>query len=135
MAVVKLQYSLLCEHDEKDSFLDIIHGFKPGIRISFYVINKWIWDEEEEQELKIPEAGYYQITSIIEDNRLLVSSSSEKFRLKLAHTHHNKFKDIEFKKGSDYRLRVNLFKGNGQELEGAGIEYPLYVRKNININT
>ena len=127
MSVIKLQYSLLCKLDEKNSFINIIHGFEPGKNKNFYVINKWLWDETGEDHKSIPEEGYHQITSIIRGDTVLANTKSERFRLKLAHTHHNYFQNIEFRQGLDYRIKVELFY-EGKKYQGASIDYPLFIR-------
>ncbi len=127
MAEIKLQYSLLCEIDEKSSFINIIHGFAPGQTSDFYVVNKWVWDEKG-GEKPIPEDGYYQVTSILEEDNILVSSKSGPFRIKMAHTHHNHFQDIEFKSCYAYRVRVELFDSRHRNYTGGSLIYPLYTK-------
>ncbi len=123
MAVIKLQYSLLYEPADNYLIQRIIHGFKPGKIEEFCITNKWVWDEEGNEI----EDGFYQVTEIMREDQVLACSSSNLFQVKLSHTHHNHFKEVEFEKG-DYRIRVALYNKLGQMIKSGSLDYPLFVR-------
>lgn len=122
MARVKLQYSIIYQQDARQGLLNFIHGFPPG-KTSFYVSNKWIWDDHNYLE-----DGFYQETSILKNGQPIAVSRSEFFNVKLSHTHHNYFEGIVFTKEADYRIRVTLFNKQGEMVKEASLEYPLFIR-------
>ena len=129
MAEVKLQYSVISENCDKHIFRNIIHGFTPGVAPLFYVINKWIWDrgEQNPSESSSFTDGFYQITEIKKDTRVIARAESDIFSVKLSHTHYNRFKQIGFDPGGEYRIRVRLYDKKGIMVNGGSIEYPIFV--------
>ncbi|AZO93461.1 hypothetical protein [Halocella sp. SP3-1] len=119
---LKLQYSLICQKDERSGFKNIIHGFTAGMAPNFYVVNKWVWDTNDELT-----DGFFQVTELIRDGEIVSSSQSDLFMIKLAHTHHNLFAGISFTKEGNYRIRVNLFDQQGSLIEEGSLEYPLFI--------
>lgn len=122
MASVKLQYSIICQRDEKDKIIKIIPGFRPG-KASFFVTNKWVWDTGD-----IEEDGFFQLTEILKNGEVIAVSRSEYFNVKMAHTHHNYFENISFGRDGEYRVRVNLFNKEGEGVKEASLEYPIFVK-------
>ncbi len=123
MARVKLQYSIICQRDEGAGFKDIIHGFRAGAAQNFYIANKWVWDDGDKCE-----DGFFQLTEIIKKDEVIAFSRSDTFMIKLAHTHHNRFKGISFDKQGDYRIRVRLFDRESRQIEDGSLEYPVFIR-------
>ena len=118
---VKLQYSIICKRDEKNNFIDLIHGFSPG-NSSFFITNKWIWDDNNCED------GFYQETEVLKNGETIALSKSNIFNVRLSHSHHNLFKDIPFQDSNDYRIRVGLFNKEDEKIEEASLDYPLYVK-------
>lgn len=123
MICVKLQYSVICQEVQKSGLENILHGFKIGPSKEFYVVNKWIWDDLEQAN-----DGFFQVTEILRDNKVLAASQSDIFNVKLSHTHQNYFKNILFAEEGNYRIRVGLYDQQSQFVKAGSLEYPVFVR-------
>jgi hypothetical protein len=71
MAKIKLQFSLVCEWSDGRNIGNIINGFTPGMIDQFFIVNKWVWDEQVSGELSDQRSpdGYSQETQIVEITR------------------------------------------------------------------
>jgi len=123
MICVKLQYSVICQEIQESGLEKILHGFKIGHSKEFYVVNKWIWDDLEQAD-----DGFFQVTEILRNNKVLAASQSDIFNVKLSHTHQNYFKNIFFAEEGNYRIRVGLYDQQSGFVKTGSLEYPIYVR-------
>ena len=123
MICVKLQYSVICQEVQEAGLEKILHGFKIGYSKEFYVVNKWIWDDLEQAE-----DGFFQVTEILRNNKVLAASQSDIFNVKLSHTHQNYFKNILFAEEGNYRIRVGLYDQQSEIVKAGSLEYPIFVR-------
>ncbi len=123
MICVKLQYSVICQEVQESGLEKILHGFKIGSSKEFYVVNKWIWDDLEQAE-----DGFFQVTEILRNNKVLAASQSDIFNVKLSHTHQNYFKNILFAEEGNYRIRVGLYDQQSEFVKAGSLEYPIFVR-------
>jgi len=135
LADIKLQFSVVCEWSDGKNIGNIYNGFTPGVIDQFYIVNKWIWDENSDGKLKESDADkcFYQEAKIIElakKKNILSLSKSNNFKVKNSHTHNNRFSEIEFKDNKDYRVEVSLFTSEGELIKSASINYPLFVKSN-----
>ncbi len=123
MNCVKLQYSVICQKIQETGLEKILHGFKTGHCKGFYIVNKWIWDDMEQAK-----DGFFQVTEILRDNKVLAVSQSDIFNVKLSHTHQNYFKNILFAAEGNYRIRVGLYDQQSEFVKAGSLEYPIFVR-------
>lgn len=132
MVEIKLQFSIVCEWSDGKNIRNVINGFTPGQVEQFYIVNKWIWDEGEENLDMVDLNDCYQETGIVEkgnEEKVIALSHSDSFRVKNSHTHVNCFHDLTFQPELAYRVRVKLFDRKGESVEMAGIDYPLLVKE------
>ena len=129
MAEIKLQFSVVCECSDGKNIGNIYNGFRPVEIDQFFIVNKWIWDDQLKAEFEVDDHFYQETRIISGESEVLAFSKSDLFRVKNSHTHNNYFKEIKFKEGADYRVEVKLFRAEGELVENGSLNYPIFVKK------